>query len=110
MPVRAGIDAVRSPCAGRTGVPIAEMTGETGAGTTAMVAADGALMIVPSVSRHSSESVPGVPAVNVIVFVMPEVTPATPPGLVIVPPAIVHAYVIPGMAVTCATMPVRPAA
>jgi hypothetical protein len=55
-------------------------------------------------SAHVSERVPAAPAVYVIVLVVPLVTPAGPPALVIVPPAIVQVYVMPLRAVTCAVL------
>jgi hypothetical protein len=60
-------------------------------------------------STHVDVMVPTAPAVYVIVFAPPLVTPAVPPGLVMLPPVIVQEYVIPGFAVTDAVRLVSPA-
>lgn len=63
-----------------------------GADPVIVIEAEPEPLVAPALftSTHESARVPGEPAVNVIVFVDPLVTPATPPVLVIEPPLIVH--------------------
>ena len=86
----------------------AATTGIIGAATAVTLLVAGALKYGPFVSLHVKLIVPAGPAVNVIVFLPEAVTPAVPPALVIVPPAIDHTYVKPVRAVTWAVRPEAP--
>ena len=83
------------------------MTGGTGAATEATERLPGALCVLAALtSAQVMVIVPTAPAVYVMAFVPPTVTPAAPPGLVMPPPLIVQWYVMPACAVTDATFPV----
>jgi len=83
--------------------------GATGAAIDNTFAVPG-LLVTPPLFRSTQVKamVPGAPAVYVIVFRPPLVTPAVPPALVIVPPEMVQVYVMPPTAVTQAVRPVAP--
>jgi hypothetical protein len=90
MPLRAATEAVRPVAFAVTGFA-AVIVGGVGAEVMVAVALPGALVDPAAlISTQLRLSVGGAPAVKVMLFVVPLVTPDAPPALVIVPPATVH--------------------
>ena len=96
MPGRAVTCAVIpvAPAVTTAGAEIVGAVGAAGLTVTAAVAV-GLVAPAPFRSTQVKARVPMGPAVYVMVLVVPTVTPAEPPALVMVPPEMVHAYVMP---------------
>ncbi|HVH12722.1 MAG TPA: hypothetical protein VM759_06715, partial [Longimicrobium sp.] len=112
MPLMAVTDAVRPVAPDVTGLAatMVGVVGAAGGAFTVMLRARAALCVPAAfTSTTLSVSVPGLPAVYVMRFVVPTISPAVPFGLVRVPFVIVQRYVMPARAATVAVSPVWPA-